>query len=219
LPGGERCRATTAGDRLQFDAPLTAATATRDEVALHVRFTYEAPDAFPAKWTGDDWCSSLLARVTALAREAARIQTADSLLADRRAVTDRIATSISQQLAGDGVRAESTSVRIDLPKGFDRLRAMNDLARQSRPARPVIFVGLDGADWQLLDDYMANGSMPNLNRLVANGAGGIIHTDYPPLSPLVWTTMMTGTGPLDHGILDFTRFNPYTHEKEPITSD
>jgi Flp pilus assembly protein TadD len=216
---GQRCRATTVGDRLQFDAPLSAATTTRDEVALQVRFTYGAPAAFPANWTDADWCSSLLARVTALARAAARTETADSLLADRRSVTDRIAAAIAQQLASDGVRAESTSVRIGLPNGFDRLRAMNDLARQSRPVRPVIFLGLDGADWQLLDDYMANGSMPNLNRLVANGAGGVLETDYPPLSPLVWTTMMTGTGPLDHGILDFTRFNPYTHEKEPITSD
>jgi len=219
LQGGERCRATAAGDLLQFDAPLVAGTATRDELPLRVQFTYAAPETFPGGWTGADWCSSLLARVTALAREAARAQTADSLLANRRAVTDQIARTISQQLTREGVRAESTSVLIDLPKGFDRLRAMNDLARQSRPARPVIFVGLDGADWQLLDDYMANGSMPNLNHLVANGAGGILDTDYPPLSPLVWTTMMTGTGPLDHGILDFTRFNPYTHEKEPITSD
>src|SRR5947209_5716464 len=217
--GGERCSATTVGDRLQFDALLNAATVTRDELALRVRFTYEAPNAVPANWTNADWCASLLARVAALARAAARTQTADSLLADRRAATDRIAAAISQQLASEGVRVESASVGVDLPKGFERLRAMNDLAKQSRTTPPVIFVGLDGADWQLLDDYMANGSMPNLSRVVAGGTGGVLDTDYPPLSPLVWTTMMTGTGPLDHGILDFTRFNPYTHEKEPITSD
>jgi tetratricopeptide (TPR) repeat protein len=219
LRAAERCRAATIADRLQFDAPLPAATATRDELPLRVRFAYVMPDVVPAGWPGSDWCASLLARVTALTRQAARVQSADSLLADRRAATERIASAVSQQLARDGVRVESTSVLVDLPKGFDRLRTMTDLARQSRAARPVIFVGLDGADWQLLDDYMRNGSMPNLNRLVANGAGGVLETDYPPLSPLVWTTMMTGTGPLDHGILDFTRFNPYTHEKEPITSD
>src|SRR3954452_4259369 len=154
LAGGERCSAATVGDRLQFDAPLTAATATKDEISLRVRFAYDAPNALPANWTGADWCSSLLARVSALARAAARTQTADSLLAGRRAATDRIATAISQQLASDGVRVESASVGIDLQKGFDHLRAMNDLANRSRPAQPVIFVGLDGADWQLLDDYM-----------------------------------------------------------------
>ena len=41
----------------------------------------------------------------------------------------------------------------------------------------------------------------------------------PPLSPLVWTTMMTGRSPVEHGILDFTRFHPTTGQKEPITSD
>src|SRR5438552_3978401 len=48
---------------------------------------------------------------------------------------------------------------------------------------------------------------------------GRLATEMPPLSPLVWTTMMTGVSPLQHQILDFTRFNPFTHEKEPITSD
>ena len=83
----------------------------------------------------------------------------------------------------------------------------------------VLFVGLDGADWQLLDRYTADGTMPNLARLVARGERGVLLTQQPPLSPLVWTTMMTGVSPLEHRILDFTRFNPVTHVREPITSD
>jgi Flp pilus assembly protein TadD/predicted AlkP superfamily pyrophosphatase or phosphodiesterase len=86
------------------------------------------------------------------------------------------------------------------------------------PTRPVIFVGLDGADWQLLDDYMAAGAMPNLARLVREGTSGILDTIRPPLSPLIWTSMMTGVSPLDHGILDFVQFDPKTGAKEPITS-
>ena len=31
--------------------------------------------------------------------------------------------------------------------------------------------------------------------------------------------MMTGTGPLEHGVLDFVRFRPRTGEREPIASD
>jgi tetratricopeptide (TPR) repeat protein len=83
----------------------------------------------------------------------------------------------------------------------------------------IIFIGLDGADWQLLDRYMSDGTMPNLGRIVANGEKRTLLTQQPPLSPLVWTTMMTGVSPLEHHILDFTRFNPSTGEKEPITSD
>jgi tetratricopeptide (TPR) repeat protein len=89
----------------------------------------------------------------------------------------------------------------------------------STPARPVLFVGLDGADWQFLDPLIARGAMPNLAKLVAEGRRGVLRTETPPLSPLLWTTMMTGQGPLSHGILDFTRFHPRTREREPITSD
>jgi len=86
-------------------------------------------------------------------------------------------------------------------------------------ADPVIFIGLDGADWELLDDYMARGLMPNPAALAKEAARGPLITEHPPLSPLLWTTMMTGISPLEHGILDFTRFNPVTGNKEPITSD
>ncbi|HKV12932.1 MAG TPA: alkaline phosphatase family protein [Thermoanaerobaculia bacterium] len=84
--------------------------------------------------------------------------------------------------------------------------------------RKVIFVGLDGADWQLLDGYMASGAMPNLAALAREGRTGTLTTIHPPLSPLVWTTMMTGVSPLEHGVLDFTRRNPETGTIEPITT-
>jgi len=92
-------------------------------------------------------------------------------------------------------------------------------AHQTAPAPRVIFVGLDGADWQLLDRLMSDGTMPNLARLAREGDRRVLRTQHPPLSPLVWTTMMTGVSPLEHRILDFTRFNPVTREREPITSD
>ena len=83
----------------------------------------------------------------------------------------------------------------------------------------VLFVGLDGGDWQYLDRLMAEGSMPQMAALVREGDRRTIVTQQPPLSPLVWTTMMTGVSPLEHRILDFTRYNPITHTLEPITSD
>jgi Flp pilus assembly protein TadD len=84
--------------------------------------------------------------------------------------------------------------------------------------RPLVVLGLDAADWSLLDDYIARGVMPNLGRLAAEGTSGHLKTLSPALSPLIWTTMMTGTSPLEHGILDFVQFNPVSGQKEPITS-
>ena len=65
---------------------------------------------------------------------------------------------------------------------------------------------------------MASGAMPNLAALAKGGTTGTLKTLHPPLSPLVWTTMMTGVSPLEHGILDFTRRNPRTGALEPIPS-
>src|SRR5262245_34278260 len=50
--------------------------------------------------------------------------------------------------------------------------AVPEVARATRAGRPVIFVGLDGADWQLLDRYIGMGVMPNLAALVQSGSAG-----------------------------------------------
>ena len=92
-------------------------------------------------------------------------------------------------------------------------------AAATAPSPPVYFIGLDGADWQLLDEFIADGSMPNLARLVAEGSSGILQTEVPAMSPILWTTMMTGVSPLEHRVLDFTRFSPADGAREPIGSD
>jgi tetratricopeptide (TPR) repeat protein len=91
------------------------------------------------------------------------------------------------------------------------------IVKNAQPGRPVIVLGLDAGDWPLLDGYIARGVMPNLGRLAAEGTSGHLKTLSPALSPLIWTTMMTGTSPLEHGILDFVQFDG-SGRKEPITS-
>ncbi|MFL6195168.1 MAG: tetratricopeptide repeat protein [Thermoanaerobaculia bacterium] len=77
-----------------------------------------------------------------------------------------------------------------------------EIAKAVRAARPVIFVGIEAADWELLDGFMASGVMPNLNALAREGRTGELAPVYPAVPPLVWTTMMTGVSPLEHRILD-----------------
>ena len=97
--------------------------------------------------------------------------------------------------------------------------ARAEIAARAERKPPVIFLGLDGADWALLDQYMARGLMPTLSRLVREGSSGRLKTIHPALSPLIWNTMVTGVQPLEHGILDFLRINPVSKQREPITSD
>ncbi len=86
------------------------------------------------------------------------------------------------------------------------------------PAAPsVLIIGLDGADWELIDRLAAQGKIPNLARLRREGAWGPLTSEEPLISPIVWTTIATGRSPLDHGIFGFlTRRNGVA---EPVRSD
>lgn len=99
------------------------------------------------------------------------------------------------------------------------------VARESRAARPagsaprpkVIFVGWDGADWQLLDRLMKEGRLPNLSAIVAGGRTWDLHSFEPLASPLIWTTIATGRTPVDHGVADFQEIDPKTRTRIPIS--
>jgi Flp pilus assembly protein TadD len=142
----------------------------------------------------------------------------DRLMANPRETGDQLSNALERDLQAASIQANSVAARIVLPPGWQQTLPVPEIARVAQPKSPVIFIGLDGGDWQLLDDYIANGTMPNLGRLVREGASGELETEQPPLSPIVWSTMMTGVSPIEHQVLDFTHFNPVTGVKEPITS-
>ena len=216
--GGETCFVPLQGTNLYFKEKIAVQTRTGDAFDVPVSFLYNAPAILPRDWPAGTWCKSLRAWVaTRLAQRLSGV-TANDLAERRRELLDRFSQSLAFDLNRASIRATSVSLRIELPAGWQRTLRIPEIARLVRPARPVIFVGLDGGDWQLLDDYIAQGSMPNLERLVREGASGLLETEHPPLSPLLWTTMMTGVSPIEHQVLDFTRFNPVTGSKEPITS-
>lgn len=82
---------------------------------------------------------------------------------------------------------------------------------------PVIWLGLDGLDWGLLDRLAAEGRMPNWKRLTSEGSTARLKSYVPILSPVVWTTLATGVGPDIHRVLDFQEVDPATGQKVPIS--
>lgn len=93
---------------------------------------------------------------------------------------------------------------LERPPGPSAPPALVQAAREavaSTPAPPLLVIGLDGADWELIDRLSAAGKLPNLNLLRAEGAWGPLATLHPTLSPLIWTTMVTGRPPEEHGVL------------------
>ena len=84
--------------------------------------------------------------------------------------------------------------------------------------RKVLLVGWDAADWKVIRPLMDAGKMPNVRRLVTNGAAGQISTLHPPLSPMLWTSIATGKRPFRHGIHGFTEPAPNGTGVRPVTN-
>lgn len=69
--------------------------------------------------------------------------------------------------------------------------------------KKIIFLGLDGLDPRLTEQYMSEGKLPNLAKLASHGSYRRLRTTYPSLSPVAWSTFATGVSPARHNIFDF----------------
>lgn len=67
----------------------------------------------------------------------------------------------------------------------------------------VIVLGLDGMEPKLVEKFMAEGKLPNLQKLRDQGTFKRLLTTAPPLSPVAWSTFTTGCNPGKHNIFDF----------------
>jgi predicted AlkP superfamily phosphohydrolase/phosphomutase/Flp pilus assembly protein TadD len=90
-------------------------------------------------------------------------------------------------------------------------------AERTSGSSSVIWLGLDGLDWELLDRLAAEGVMPNWKRLTEGSWSGRLASFSPLLSPLLWTTAATGVTPDVHRVLDFQEVDPLTGRKVPIS--
>jgi len=68
--------------------------------------------------------------------------------------------------------------------------------------RMVVF-GVDGMDPALLRQFIADGDMPNMEKLAGTGGFIPLATSIPPQSPVAWSNFITGMNPGGHGIFDF----------------
>jgi predicted AlkP superfamily phosphohydrolase/phosphomutase/tetratricopeptide (TPR) repeat protein len=97
----------------------------------------------------------------------------------------------------------------------------SDVAERTKRSKggrvPVIWIGLDGFDFEIADRLGAEGRMPNWKRLESGGYTADLKSFVPILSPIVWTTLATGVAPDVHRILDFQEVEPATGQKIPIS--
>jgi predicted AlkP superfamily phosphohydrolase/phosphomutase len=78
--------------------------------------------------------------------------------------------------------------------------------------RKVAVFGLDGITFDLLQPWLDQGRLPNLAKLLAEGASGRLRSTIPPVSASAWASFSTGTNPGQHGLVDFTYPAPDSYE-------
>jgi predicted AlkP superfamily phosphohydrolase/phosphomutase len=79
------------------------------------------------------------------------------------------------------------------------------------PAFKVLIIGLDGATFDLMLPWVAEGRLPTLGRLLGEGAWSRLQSTIPPITPCAWSSFMTGKNPGNHGLFDFLEPAPQGH--------
>lgn len=69
----------------------------------------------------------------------------------------------------------------------------------------VLVFGIDGATFDVIRPAIAKGKLPNLKRLMDEGAWGPLESTIHPITPMAWSSFATGCNAGKHGIFDFSR--------------
>ena len=85
-------------------------------------------------------------------------------------------------------------------------------------SKRILILGLDSASLAWIEKWVNEGRLPNLGRLIARGATGILRSVNPPLSPAAWSSFATGMLPGKHGVFDHIYRRPGTYDIAPTNS-
>ncbi|MBN2463321.1 MAG: alkaline phosphatase family protein [Dehalococcoidia bacterium] len=83
----------------------------------------------------------------------------------------------------------------------------------------LMLIGLDGATFRIIDPLCSEGKLPNLERLITNGAHGILESTFPPITAPAWTSLATGKNPGKTRVFGtLLRTSDHSFEKRPMNS-
>jgi predicted AlkP superfamily phosphohydrolase/phosphomutase len=86
------------------------------------------------------------------------------------------------------------------------------MALFGRKKHKTLVIGLDGVPYPLLRDLAANGTMPNVARLIELGHLSKMKVTLPEISAVSWPSFMTGVNPGTHGIFGFLDPKPGSYD-------
>lgn len=78
----------------------------------------------------------------------------------------------------------------------------------------VVILGIDGLDPGYVRSGIENNDLPNFKKLANEGSFSPLQSTWVPLSPVAWSSMISGCNPGKHGIFDFLHRDPETYAPE-----
>jgi Type I phosphodiesterase / nucleotide pyrophosphatase len=84
------------------------------------------------------------------------------------------------------------------------LAGATDWGRGKGQGSRVLVLAAPGLSWNVAEDMIERGDMPNFAALRARGAWGELQSVSQPLTPMVWTTIATGKTSAEHGVVGFS---------------
>lgn len=75
----------------------------------------------------------------------------------------------------------------------------------------LVLIGIDGASYEMMAQLAADGALPHMQRLIQAGTFRRMISSLPEVSPVAWSSIITGAGPAGHGTFGFTDLAPHSY--------
>ncbi|MFH1640484.1 MAG: alkaline phosphatase family protein [Candidatus Omnitrophota bacterium] len=99
------------------------------------------------------------------------------------------------------------------------IKKKNGFKKKSRDSQDkIILIGIDGATWKVMQPLIEEGKLPNMARLIREGSSGVLLSQEPLISPVIWASIATGKRPEKHGITDFANKKKNSYNFDFFTS-
>jgi predicted AlkP superfamily phosphohydrolase/phosphomutase len=82
----------------------------------------------------------------------------------------------------------------------------------------VFCIGLDGATFDLIKPFIAQGKLPIIKKLMDGGAFSELRSTVPPVTASAWSSFMTGKNPGAHGLFDFMQRRDDSYDLAPVSA-
>jgi len=113
--------------------------------------------------------------------------------------------------------AYAISRRPELPQGEFASMAEFVSSVEARGG-PVVFIGMDGASWDIIDPMIERGQLPTFQRIKEEGAHGILNSVDCYFTPPAWTSMLSGYLPEKTGVYTFGSWEGHGNAFRTVSS-